>query len=130
MRDNGALESYWSRVDGQTIHARVSANASTASAPAIVMVHGIGVSSKYLWPTAQLLAANYRVYAPDLPGSGGSAKPAADHYSPAYCANVIPELYAAHPRLRIVFCGNRKSANLWTAGFFAAVQRTKSATAK
>jgi ERCC4 domain-containing protein len=43
------------------------------------------------------------------------------HYSPAFCAAVIADLYVAHPRLRIVFCANRKAANAWTASYFAAV---------
>jgi hypothetical protein len=48
------------------------------------------------------------------------------HYSPSFCAAVIADLYASHPRLRIVFCANRKSANAWSANFFAAVlQKTR-----
>lgn len=43
------------------------------------------------------------------------------HYSPSFCAAAIADLYAAHPRVRIVFCSNRKTANLWTHSFFAAV---------
>lgn len=43
------------------------------------------------------------------------------HYAPAYCARVIASLYVQHPRVRIVFCSNRKTANLWTRSFFAAV---------
>jgi hypothetical protein len=43
------------------------------------------------------------------------------HYTPAFCARVIAELYATHPGLRIVFCSNRKAANEWTRNFFAAV---------
>jgi hypothetical protein len=43
------------------------------------------------------------------------------HYSPVYCAKVIASLYARHPRVRIVFCSNRKAANLWTRNYFAAV---------
>jgi pimeloyl-ACP methyl ester carboxylesterase len=35
-------------------------------------VHGLAVSSRYLQPTAQLLASTYRVFTPDLPGSGKS----------------------------------------------------------
>ena len=49
------------------------------------------------------------------------------HYSPAFCAAAIAELYAAHPRLRVVFCSNRKTANAWTANFFAAVQAQRRA---
>jgi hypothetical protein len=43
------------------------------------------------------------------------------HYSPAFCAAAIAELYAAHPGLRIVFCANRKTANLWAEHYLAAV---------
>ena len=43
------------------------------------------------------------------------------HYSASFCAAAIADLYVAHPRLRIVFCSNRKAANAWTASFFAAV---------
>jgi hypothetical protein len=45
------------------------------------------------------------------------------HYSAAFCAATIAELYAAHPGLRIVFCANRRAANQWTANSFAAVHR-------
>jgi pimeloyl-ACP methyl ester carboxylesterase len=40
-----------------------------------VLVHGLGVSSRYMIPTARLLGREYRVYAPDLPGSGRSDRP-------------------------------------------------------
>lgn len=43
------------------------------------------------------------------------------HYRPAFCARAIAELYALHPRLRVVFCANRKTANEWTRNYFAAV---------
>ena len=43
------------------------------------------------------------------------------HYNPSFCAKAIAELYALHPRLRIVFCANRKIANEWTRHFFTAV---------
>jgi 2-hydroxy-6-oxonona-2,4-dienedioate hydrolase len=41
-------------------------------APVVVLVHGIGVSSRYFLPTAGRLAARCSVYAPDLPGFGRS----------------------------------------------------------
>jgi 2-hydroxy-6-oxonona-2,4-dienedioate hydrolase len=44
--------------------------------PPIVLIHGIGVSGRYLLPTAVRLAANVPVYVPDLPGFGLSSKPA------------------------------------------------------
>jgi len=43
------------------------------------------------------------------------------HYTPTFCAAAIAEFYAAHPRLRIIFCANRKTANEWTRNYFAAV---------
>lgn len=44
------------------------------------------------------------------------------HYRPSFCAAVIAELYASHPRLRLVFCANRKTANAWAQHYFTAVR--------
>ena len=41
----------------------------------VVLVHGLVVSSRYMVPTLLRLAAEHRVYAPDLPGFGRSEKP-------------------------------------------------------
>ena len=49
--------------------------AHAVDAPPIVLVHGLGVSGRYMIPTARILALHGRVYAPDLPGFGRSAKP-------------------------------------------------------
>jgi 2-hydroxy-6-oxonona-2,4-dienedioate hydrolase len=70
----GGLRSTWTDVDGVRLHARIATEA-VAPGPPVVLVHGLGVSSRYLIPTARLLAREYRVYAPDLPGSGRSEKP-------------------------------------------------------
>ncbi|MCU1432114.1 MAG: putative hydrolase or acyltransferase of alpha/beta superfamily [Actinotalea sp.] len=40
----------------------------------VVLVHGIGVSSRYFAPLVELLAASGRVLAPDLPGFGASSR--------------------------------------------------------
>jgi len=45
------------------------------------------------------------------------------HYSPSFCAAAIAEMYALYPRLRLVFCANRKTANEWTRNYFAALSR-------
>ncbi|MGZ8458455.1 MAG: alpha/beta fold hydrolase [Gemmatirosa sp.] len=58
--------SHWLRV-----HARVAEQAG-ADAPAVVLVHGYGVSSRYFVPLAARLSATTRVLAPDLPGHGRS----------------------------------------------------------
>ena len=54
------------------MHARVS---SAPGRPAVVLVHGLVISSVYMVPTARRLAADFDVYCPDLPGFGKSAKP-------------------------------------------------------
>jgi pimeloyl-ACP methyl ester carboxylesterase len=41
----------------------------------IILVHGIGVSSRYYVPLAKLLSANFNVFAINLPGYGGTKKP-------------------------------------------------------
>jgi hypothetical protein len=43
------------------------------------------------------------------------------HYTPAFAAAAIVDLSATIPRLRIVSCANRKTANARTDAFFAAV---------
>ena len=72
----GALRSRWIDVDGRPIHARVSAQPAAPGSLIVVLIHGMGVSSRYLVPTAQRLAPDYDVAAPDLPGFGLSGHPA------------------------------------------------------
>jgi 2-hydroxy-6-oxonona-2,4-dienedioate hydrolase len=71
----GILESRWVTVNGLPVHARVSVDSVPDGYPAVVLVHGVGISSRYMVPTAERLAPYFRVYAPDLPGFGRSAKP-------------------------------------------------------
>jgi 2-hydroxy-6-oxonona-2,4-dienedioate hydrolase len=70
-----ALESRWVNVGEQLFHYRASVNPSNVNLPPFVLVHGLGVSSRYMMPTAEKLAPHRRVYAPDLPGFGLSKKP-------------------------------------------------------
>lgn len=58
------------------MHARVSVNRPLAEAPAVVLVHGLIVSSRYMVPTAERLAPFFPVFAVDLPGFGRSGDPA------------------------------------------------------
>ncbi len=69
------LDSLWAIVEGRRMHARVSLRKASLGSPKIVMVHGLGVSSHYMVPTAVRLAPYCFVYAPDLPGFGKSAHP-------------------------------------------------------
>ncbi len=69
---SGVLASDWLDLDGVRFHART---APRAGAPAVVLVHGIGVSSRYMVPLAEALATFASVHALDLPGFGRSTKP-------------------------------------------------------
>jgi 2-hydroxy-6-oxonona-2,4-dienedioate hydrolase len=71
----GWIESKWSRVDALRMHARVSVSPAQHDWPEVVLVHGIGITSRYWVPTSVLLAPHFRNYAPDLPGFGLSDKP-------------------------------------------------------
>jgi 2-hydroxy-6-oxonona-2,4-dienedioate hydrolase len=64
----------WTVVGGLRMFARVCADAD-ATFPPIVLVHGVAVSSRNMAPTAEELAHEFRVYAPDLPGHGNSDHP-------------------------------------------------------
>lgn len=67
--------STWTDVEGVLVHARVSVAGRADGMSPVVLVHGIGVSSRHMIPTAERLAPFAAVYAPDLPGFGRSAKP-------------------------------------------------------
>jgi 2-hydroxy-6-oxonona-2,4-dienedioate hydrolase len=66
-------ESVWTGVGGLRMHARVWANPT--GSPPVVLVHGIGVASSSMAPTAEELARDRHVYTPDLPGFGDSEGP-------------------------------------------------------
>lgn len=46
-----------------------------STAPAMVHIHGFGISGSYLLPTAALLTDEFDTYVPDLPGYGRSPGP-------------------------------------------------------
>jgi 2-hydroxy-6-oxonona-2,4-dienedioate hydrolase len=60
----------WWRVGGWAIHGW-----EAGDGPPVVLVHGLGVSGRYLLPTARALARDFRVLVPDLPGFGASTRP-------------------------------------------------------
>ena len=100
----GALERVWTEVDGARIHSRVSRRAAVQFPP-VVLVHGIGVSGRYLLPTAVRLAASVSVYVPDLPGFGLSTKPA-HVLSVPELADALAAWMAAVPIRRATLLGN------------------------
>lgn len=52
-----------------------SPDAPDGATPSVVLVHGIGVSSRYFGPLEQHLSRDAHVVAPDLPGFGRSHMP-------------------------------------------------------
>lgn len=68
------LESESRRVDRLRVHATTALGAP-ANAPLVVLVHGLGVSSRYFAPLMRALAGDVRMFAPDLPGTGRSESP-------------------------------------------------------
>jgi 2-hydroxy-6-oxonona-2,4-dienedioate hydrolase len=72
---NAAPGSWWLHAGGTPLHARAVVPVD-GHGPPLVLVHGVGVSSRYMVPLArQLGIRRFAVYAPDLPGFGRSGKP-------------------------------------------------------
>jgi pimeloyl-ACP methyl ester carboxylesterase len=77
-RVNAAVEEHNVEIDGLPVR-----YLSAGEGPPLVLLHGAGDNSlDWRWVIPDL-AATHCVYAPDLPGSPDSARPAAD-YSPAF----------------------------------------------
>lgn len=73
--------------------------------PPLVLLHALGENAfDWRWVLPEL-ANTYRVYAPDLPGFGESAKPVAD-YSPTFFAHFIGKFLDALEIERAVIVGN------------------------
>lgn len=75
MAGPGRITSHRIDVKGTEVFFRASIEKAPPDRPAVVLVHGLVVASSYMVPTAELLASDFRVFAPDLPGFGESGKP-------------------------------------------------------
>ncbi|MCE8026591.1 alpha/beta fold hydrolase [Billgrantia aerodenitrificans] len=73
--DLGPLEARRTSVHGVSLHALVATEAAPPDAPPLVLIHGSGLSGRYMVPTARLLAQDFPVYVPDIPGYGDSEDP-------------------------------------------------------
>jgi len=78
-------------VQFHTIHGHRRAYRMMGEGPALLLLHGIGDSSRGWVPLMPALAEHFTVIAPDLLGHGESAKPRAD-YSVAAYANGMRDL--------------------------------------
>lgn len=95
-----AVEAHNVEVDGLPIR-----YLAAGEGPPMVLLHGAGDNAldwRWVMPT---LAATHRVYAPDLPGSPDSARPAAD-YSPAFFERFVASFVDALGIGRATFVGN------------------------
>ena len=75
MTSDAVLDERWAMVRGQPVFYRAAE--PSPNAPVILHVHGFAISGRYMLPTADLLADEFRTYVPDLPGFGRSVDP--DH---------------------------------------------------
>jgi pimeloyl-ACP methyl ester carboxylesterase len=64
------LTERWTEVDGVDVFSRESPG--PPGAPVMMHLHGFGLSGRYLLPTAEALAGDFRTLVPDLPGFGRS----------------------------------------------------------
>lgn len=103
-RGQQGLRNLWVKAAGYQIHAR-SLPPRTLGGESIVLVHGLGVSSRYLMPTAWRLSDRYRTYVPDLPGTGRSQRPQRA-LSMEELANVLLSWMDAVALPRAVLLGN------------------------
>jgi pimeloyl-ACP methyl ester carboxylesterase len=71
MSNASQFRSIWTDLDGLRMHAM----AADGPGDPVVLVHGLGLSHRYMMPTAERLAGDFRVLVPDLPGFGESGHP-------------------------------------------------------
>jgi pimeloyl-ACP methyl ester carboxylesterase len=64
------LAERWTVIDGVDVFFRESPG--PPGAPVMMHLHGFGLSGRYLLPTAEALAGDFRTLVPDLPGFGRS----------------------------------------------------------
>ncbi|HEY0128950.1 MAG TPA: alpha/beta fold hydrolase [Rubrobacteraceae bacterium] len=97
---NVAVEEHKVEIDGLPIR-----YLAAGEGPPVVLLHGAGDNAldwQWVMPT---LAATHQVYAPDLPGSPDSARPAAD-YSPAFFERFVAAFVDSLDIGRATFVGN------------------------
>lgn len=98
------------RAGAFTIHSVILGD-SGRSGPTFVLVHGLGMSSRYMMPTAKLLAGYGRVHVPDLPGFGKSEKPGRT-LSIAELADALDEWLRARRISEPILIGNSLGAQV------------------
>jgi pimeloyl-ACP methyl ester carboxylesterase len=95
-------------------HAVVCFELGERGAPDVVLVHGIGVSSRYFAPLERDLSRDAHVVAPDLPGFGRSHLPDEPALTVAEHADVLAALIAELALDRPVVVGHSMGAQFVT----------------
>jgi pimeloyl-ACP methyl ester carboxylesterase len=80
--------------------------AGPRSAPAVIMLHGLGATKVSMLPTVAALAPTHRAIALDLPGFGDSVKPIRARYDAAFFASAVVALMDALGLDRADLVGN------------------------
>lgn len=81
------------------------------NAPPLILVHGLGLSHRYMMPVAHELALDYRVYVPDQPGFGDSGHPK-QILDMAGLADGLADWMAALRLPRAAFLGNSQGCQI------------------
>ena len=78
------------RIHDVPVGRRLKVSALTIGAgPDMLMLHGLGATKASFFDTAAVLSRDYRVHVLDLPGFGGSSKPATAPYGAPYAARAV-----------------------------------------
>ena len=93
------------RVGGFTMHSVAMEQNGPRNGQTFVLIHGLGMSSRYMMPTARLLSPHGDVHLPDLPGFGKSDKPART-LSIQALADALHEWLEARQILHPILIGN------------------------
>lgn len=104
----GSIATRPRRIDVEGLAFRVISDGpplARTSAPPVVLVHGIGVSHRYLSRLHHVLAADRSVHSIDLPGYGGLPKPGRD-VSVADMAHALAAVLAALDLGPVVLLGH------------------------
>ncbi|MGE5522264.1 MAG: alpha/beta fold hydrolase [Rhodospirillaceae bacterium] len=91
--------------DGLRIHFQ-HGRSNTGTRPVVVLVHGLGLSGRYMLPTAQALLPHYDVFLPDLPGFGDSDKPSRLQDIEALAASLVSWMTAMQFPRAVALLGN------------------------
>lgn len=84
--------------------------AAGASGPPVVLLHGWGAFKELWWSTLTALAPNYRAFAPDLPGHGGS--PLSGTATMSNLADLIADFCAAQGLSSLTLVGHSMGGNI------------------